>query len=111
MITKNPLEGRQDGETVWIAMTSVESTFGEGVVIARSWVHEAEVFSVAHGLIQQGKHATPRGVYRGSETVHATAEGAWLAVAADHERAAATLLAEAAECRRKAAVAGRVEAA
>lgn len=112
MSSVSVLEGRAVGETVWVAMTSVQAGGGaNGRITAQSWVHDAVVFNVEHGLVQLGGNSPPRMVYRYCETIHSTAEEAWQEVAAQHRRSAQVLLDEAAECDRKAGVARAVEAA
>ena len=95
-MARNLLEGRQDGDTVWLCFANVE-VGPQGAVKANAWIHEATVFSAEHGLVQLGDHAQPRGVHFWCETVHDTSAQAWGAAAAVARRAAAELLAKAGE--------------
>lgn len=101
-MTRNQLEGRQDGDTVWLCFPNVEVA-PQGTVKVNAWIHEATVFSAQHGLVQLGGNTQPRGVHNWCETVHDTAAQAWSAAAAVARRAAAELLATANEFDGKAA--------
>lgn len=110
-MAKNMLEGRQDGDTVWLLFPAVD-VLSTGATKVNAWVHEATVFSARHGLVQLGDHEAPRGVHQWTETVHDTPQAAWQAAAAVMRRAAAELLAKAGEFDGTAvAIAGRGEAA
>lgn len=110
-MAKNMLEGRKDGDTVWLCFPNVEVA-PQGAATVRAWIHEATVFSAAHGLVQLGAAAQPRGVHQWCETVHGTAKEAWQAAAAVARRAAAELIAKAGEFDATAAkIADRAEVA
>lgn len=95
-MARNMLDGRQDGDTVWLCFPNVEVST-QGAVKVNAWIHEATVFSAQHGLVQLGGHTQPRGVHSWCETVHDTAAQAWGTASAVARRAAAELLAKAGE--------------
>jgi hypothetical protein len=110
-MAKNQLDGKKDGDTVWLCFPSVE-VGSRGAAKARAWVHEATVFSAEHGLVLLGGEQTPRGVHKWCETVHGTAAEAWGEAAAFMRKAAEELLAKATEFDEVSAkIAARVEAA
>jgi len=92
----NQLEGRRDGETVWVVFPSVD-VGPAGKTKVNAWVHEATVFSARHGLVQLGRDSTPRAVHIWCETVHDTSQAAWQRAAEVVRRAGMELLAKAAE--------------
>jgi hypothetical protein len=106
---KKALEGYTDGDSVYCASVFVQDGFvtnGGGLIKTNCWVHQAEVFSVRHGMIQLGAHVSPRAVSCG-ETIHATAAAAWAWCAGQLRAGAFDLGAAADEAQQNAAVASQ----